>query len=146
MPHLIDSNLLIYPFDRRDQGKQTKARKVLTALDTSKTGFISSQALAELSNVLLRKLGLPAARVYQVVDHYEQIFPILPLNSAVVLEAVRGVRDHHFAYYDAQMWASAKLNQLPSILSEDFASGSSIEGVRFYNPLDPSFDMRVLET
>jgi predicted nucleic acid-binding protein len=145
MPHLIDTNLLIYPFDSRDPVKQAKARQVLASLDTHKTGFISSQALSEFSNVLLRKLNVPATQVYGLVDRYEQIFPVLPLTGSIVLEAVRGVRDHSFAFYDAQIWASAKLNQLPSVLSEDFASGSNIEGVAFNNPLDPGFDLRELE-
>jgi len=144
MPHLIDSNLLIYPFDSRDRNKQTKAKQVLSLLDSHKTGFLSSQALSEFANVMLRKLKLPAAQVYDLVDKYEQIFPVLPLSSAVVLEAVRGVRDYQFAYYDAQVWASAKLNQLPSILSEDFATGSSIEGISFQNPLDPNFSLMEL--
>lgn len=144
MPHLIDSNLLIYPFDSRDVSKQTKAKQVLSLLDGHKTGFLSSQALSEFANVMLRKLKLPAAQLYSLIDQYEQIFPVLPLSSAVVLEAVRGVRDYQFAYYDAQMWASAKLNQLPSILSEDFATGSTIEGISFQNPLHPKFSLTEL--
>jgi predicted nucleic acid-binding protein len=36
--------------------------------------------------------------------------------------------------WDAQVWATAKLNQIPVVLSEDFASGSVIEGVLFENP------------
>ncbi|MCA9840267.1 MAG: PIN domain-containing protein [Trueperaceae bacterium] len=145
MPHLIDSNLLIYPFDARDPLKQTKARQVLSLLDQHKTGLLSSQALLEFANVMLRKLKLPSNQVYSLVDSYERIFPVLPLTSAVVLEAVRGVRDHHFGYYDAQVWSVAKLNQLSSVLSEDFATGSSVEGISFLNPLEPNFALGVLE-
>lgn len=146
MPHLIDSNLLIYPFDSRDPAKQARAQQVLTTLDTYGTGILPSQALAEFSNVMLRKLGVSAAQVYALVDSYEQIYPVLPLATAVVLEAVRGVRDHSFAYYEAQLWATAKLNQIGSVLSEDFAEGSTVEGVNFYNPLDPKFSLQQLNT
>lgn len=146
MPHLIASNLLIYPFDARDPIKQTQARQILTELDTHKTGLLSSQALSEFSNVMLRKLKLPAAQVYKLVDQYEQIYSVLPLSASVVLEAVRGVRDHNFAYYDAQVWAVAKLNQIPSVLSEDFATGSTVEAVTFQNPLDPTFKLQLLST
>jgi predicted nucleic acid-binding protein len=144
MPHLIDTNLLIYPFDGRDPVKQGRARQVLSALATHRTGVLSSQTLSEFANVMLRKLNLPGSQVYGLVDRYEQTFPVLSLTGSVVLEAVRGVRDHHFAYYDAQMWASAKLNQLPSLLSEDFPNGSSVEGVAFQNPLDPAFNLSLL--
>lgn len=144
MPHLIDTNLLIYPFDGRDPAKQTRARQVLADLNRYNTGFLSSQALSEFANVMLRKLNLPPAQVYRLVDRYEQTFPVLSLTGAVVLEAARGVRDHSFAYYDAQVWASAKLNQLPSVLSEDFSPGSSVEGVTFQNPLDATFNLNHL--
>ena len=74
--------------------------------------------------------------MYRQIGLYERTFPVVPLTPAVVLEAVRGVRDHQFPYYDAQIWAAAKLNQVPVVLSEDFASGSTVEGVTFVNPFD----------
>lgn len=59
----------------------------------------------------------------------------------VVLEALRGVRDHGLSYYDAQVWATARLNQVPVIFSKDFDSGRVLEGVRFVNPFAPDFDL-----
>ena len=56
------------------------------------------------------------------------------ITDFIVLEAARGVRDHVMSFWDAQVWATAKLNQIPVVFSEDFASGSVIEGVRFENP------------
>jgi predicted nucleic acid-binding protein len=57
----------------------------------------------------------------------------------IVLEAARGVRDRSLSYYDAQIWATARLNQIPLVFSEDFTDGSVIEGVRFVNPLAGDF-------
>jgi len=53
--------------------------------------------------------------------------------------AGRGVRDHKLSYYDAQVWATARLNQVPVVFSEDFRDGSILEGVRFVNPFSPKF-------
>ena len=33
-----------------------------------------------------------------------------------------------------QIWATAKINQIPRVVSEDFSSGSRIEGVEFLDP------------
>jgi predicted nucleic acid-binding protein len=44
-------------------------------------------------------------------------------------------------YWDAQIWASARLSQIPVVLSEDFGDGVIIEGVRFVNPLGPDFNL-----
>lgn len=58
-----------------------------------------------------------------------------------MVDAARGVLDHQLSFWDALIWATAKLNQIPVILSEDFRSGTSLEGVRFINPLSADFDV-----
>ena len=65
------------------------------------------------------------------------------MTPTIVLEAARGVIDHQLRFWDALIWATAKLNQIPVILSEDFRSGASLEGVRFVNPLSDDFDLEL---
>jgi len=36
-------------------------------------------------------------------------------------------------FWGAQIWATAKLNQIPQILSEDSQHGRALEGVEFVN-------------
>jgi predicted nucleic acid-binding protein len=55
------------------------------------------------------------------------------------MEAGRGVRDHKLSYFDAQVWATARLNQVPVVFSEDFDDGSILGGVRFVNPFSQKF-------
>jgi predicted nucleic acid-binding protein len=97
------------------------------------------QALSEFANVALRKLELPAGVVYEQLHHLMIAFPVLPLTGAVVREAVRGVKDYRFNFYDAQIWAVAKLSGASVVLSEDFPEGAAIEGVKFLNPLVGTF-------
>ena len=59
----------------------------------------------------------------------------------IVLEAARGARDHDLAYYNAQIWASARLNQVTVVFSEDFNDGQVLEGVRFVNPFSSKFQL-----
>jgi predicted nucleic acid-binding protein len=63
------------------------------------------------------------------------------ITGPIVLEAVRGVRSYNMAYWDAQIWASARLHQVPLIFTDDFNNGAVIEGVRFVNPLEDGFDL-----
>ena len=81
---------------------------------------------------------------YRQVERYEQAFLVIPLTPAIVLEAVRGVRDYQLAYYDAQIWAAARLNQVPYVLSEDFNPGATLDGVTFLNPFAADFDLNSL--
>jgi predicted nucleic acid-binding protein len=57
---------------------------------------------------------------------------------------LRAVRAHQIPYYDALIWASARMNGIPFLLSEDGQDGRNIEGVRTLNPLKTSFDLDLL--
>jgi predicted nucleic acid-binding protein len=141
--YLIDTNVLVYPHDHDEAAKGARAADVLRRVRAARTAALPAQALAEFASVTLKKMKPPLspAAALARIDGYERAFPVLPLTAAIVLEAVRGVRDHQLAYYDAQLWAAAKLAQIPVILSEDFNSGSRIEGVSFVNPFDAVFDV-----
>ena len=138
---LVDTNLLIYLFDSANVQRQEQAVQVLRHLEASGSGRISVQSLAEFASVSTRKLRPPLtpAQALQQVERFSQALPVLDLTPAIVLEATRGMRDYRLAYYDAQIWAAARLNQIPVIFSEDFASGSTLEGVRFVNPFAADF-------
>jgi predicted nucleic acid-binding protein len=104
------------------------------------------QAPTEFAVATVRKLQPPlsASDVYDQVERLAAGFDVIPLTAPIALEAVRGVRDHHLAYFDAQIWAVAELAQIPIVLSEDFNVGGTLEGVSFLNPLDVVFDLDLL--
>lgn len=135
---LIDTNVLVYAFDARDAEKAERAERVLADLRTNRSGFLSVQSLAEFMNSA-RKLGISPRNAAAYVEFYAALFTVLNMTTQIVLEAARGVREHQLAYYDAQIWASARLNQIAVIFSEDFRDGATIEGVRFVNPLSETF-------
>ena len=138
---LIDTNLLVYLFDYAERHRQNQAIAVPRHLETAGSGRLSVQSLAEFASVSTRKLRPPLtpAQALQQVESFSRALPVLDLTSAIVLEATRGLRDHRLSYHDAQIWATARLNQIPVIFSEDFASGSTLEGVRFVNPIASDF-------
>jgi predicted nucleic acid-binding protein len=140
-PILIDTNLLVYLYDQNDPNRQARARQVLDRLELTGTGRLSVQCLAEFMSVTTRRLS-PALTPDQALGQtafFARLWPVFDLTPLVVLEAGRGLRDHGLSYYDAQIWASARLNQVPVIFSEDFSDGTILEGVRFVNPLSPGF-------
>jgi predicted nucleic acid-binding protein len=141
--YLLDTNLLVYCFDDREPEKQEKALALLDRVGRRPSAALPAQVLAEFANVMLYKIEPPLApgEVYDQLQLYKEIFPTYPLTPAVSLEAVRGVKEHSFRYFDAQIWASAKLNQVPVVLSEDFPVGATVEGVSFENPLASEFDL-----
>jgi len=138
---LVDTNVLVYAYARSEPEKQRRALEVLDRLAVSGTGVVSTQVLAEFFVAVTRKIAAPlsVAEAYERVQNYLQSWTVLDVTGMVVLEAARGVRDHQFSFWDAQIWATAHLNQIPVIFSEDFSAGQVIEGVRFVNPFAEDF-------
>ncbi|GBD12115.1 tRNA(fMet)-specific endonuclease VapC [bacterium HR24] len=140
---LLDTNVLVYAHDPRNKAKQELAIQVLDHLATRRMAVLSSQVLGEFFVVATRKLPdpLPTEEAAAQVERFLRYFPVLEVTGTVVLEACRGVRQHRLAYWDAQIWATARLNAVPLVLSEDFSDGLFLEGVTFRNPFLPSFDL-----
>jgi predicted nucleic acid-binding protein len=142
---LVDTNLLVYIYDRSEPAKQKIAETLYDRLTLSGRGVISTQIMAEFFNVTTRRLSqpLPPEAAYRRLENYQRSWEVVNVTPTIVLEAVRGVIDHQLSFWDALIWATAKLNQIAVILSEDFRSGASLEGVRFVNPLSDDFDLEL---
>jgi len=65
------------------------------------------------------------------VGNYLRSWKVLRLTGWTVLEATQGVVRHQMSYWDALVWATAKLNQVATVLSEDFTDGMLLEDVDF---------------
>ena len=140
---LIDTNVLVYAFDLAEPQKHPKGLEVVHQLELSNKGCLSVQCLSEFINATTRGAS-PILKIDEALKQAEDLieaFPVFLLTPTIVLEAIRGVRDHSLSYYDAQIWASAHLNQIPVIFSEDFSDGRIIEGIHFVNPFIETFEM-----
>ncbi|MCX8103544.1 MAG: PIN domain-containing protein [Candidatus Bipolaricaulota bacterium] len=140
---LIDTNVLAYAYDRSEPAKQAQALALLDRVVS--VSALSTQILGEFFIVLTRKLPkpFPPKIAKERVESYLRAWPVLPMTPLIVHEAMRGVIEHGFSYWDAQVWATARLNQIPIVLSEDFSHGRFVEGVRFLNPFAPGVELPV---
>jgi predicted nucleic acid-binding protein len=139
--YLLDTNVLVYAQVDEDPAKQEQAITLLDRLARSGNAALPAQALAEFCRVGLDKLRPePSPEVLSAqVEDLRRAFEVLPLTGAVVLEALRGVAAHKLSYFDAQIWAVARLNQVPVVLSEDFSHGAILDGVEFLDPFRSDF-------
>lgn len=138
---LIDTNVLVYAHDRGEIVKQQQAIQILETLQLAGTGHLTAQVLGEFFRVVTKSARplLTIEQARQQLGYLARTWSVFDVTPLVVLEAVRGVQEHQLSYYDAQVWATARLNQVPVIFSEDFASGTTLEGVRFVNPFVADF-------
>lgn len=139
---MVDTNILLYAYDRGEPSKQPQALIVLDHLAINGLGVLTSQVLAEFFVNATRRLKPPLTteEAYGRIQNYLLSWEILDITGPIVLEAARGVRTYQMAYWDAQIWASAKMNQIRVVFSEDFGA-KVIEGIRFINPFDSNFNI-----
>jgi len=140
---LIDTNVLVYTYDTGEPLKRDLARGIVARLAGTGQVALTVQVLGEHHWVLRRRF----ARRFSAGDAAEQTaalsraFPVYDTTLRVVVEALRATVRHQMPYYDAQIWAVARVHCIPLVLSEDFADGAVIEGVRFANPFAEGFDL-----
>ncbi len=138
---LVDTNVLVYAHDSSERSKQRRAIDVLDRITAAANGALSAQVLSEFYNTATRKLSPPLTlkQAEAQLGYFVALWTVFDVTPRVVLEAARGVRDYQFSFWDAQIWAVARLNQVPVVFSEDFNPGAVIEGVRFVNPFAEDF-------
>jgi len=143
---LVDTNVLVYAHDRGEPEKQRIAVDALDALHTHGVGWLSTQCLGEFfwATTRGRSPRLGVAEAMSQVQRLAAAFAVLSVTPAVVSEALRGVREHLLPCWDAQLWATARLNHIPMILSEDFDSGAEIERVLMVDPFREGFRVETL--
>ena len=97
--------------------------------------------LAEFYWVSTRHLQVPLApgEAARQVERFARAWLVLDVTALIVLEALRGCRRYGMAYWDAQIWTSARLNQLTLVFGENFSALAVLEGVRFVNPFSDDF-------
>jgi predicted nucleic acid-binding protein len=138
---LVDTNLLVYAHDRGEPAKQQRAIALLDVLEATGEGRLTAQVIGEFFRATTRApepmLTLEQAQLQ--VASFISSWTVIDTTAMVVQEAVRGVLAHRLSYYDAQVWAAARLNQIPVVISEDFTDGRTLEGVRFANPFAEGF-------
>ncbi len=143
---LVDTNVLVYAHDGSDRNKQQRALHVIDQLVSTDQAVLSVQCLTEFFNVITRRITPPMsqAEAQAQVERFAEACRVLELTPPAVLDGCRGTVEHGLSFWDALIWAVAKRNRIPYLLTEDAEHERFLEGVRFLNPFDPAFDLGAL--
>ena len=142
----LDSNVLLYVHDGWEREKQPRATALVRRILAERIGSLSTQVLAEFFWNATRHLRTPLT-ISEARDQVVMLSTALEtfdLGLPIFLEALRGVQAYGMPYWDAQIWATARLNRIPVVVSEGFQPGRTLEGVQFIDPFDPNFDLDAL--
>ena len=133
----LDTNILVYAWDAKDQRKQSISRNLIRRALVGE-GVVSQQVLGELAAVLLHRMkpAVPASEVLLALDSLASI-RLAPSGAGVVRRAVEAVTSFGIHFYDGLVVASAERGGCATLYSEDLNHGQSYFGVELVNPFLP---------
>lgn len=140
---LVDTNILIYAYDRNAEHRHKKAVFVLDTLYKASAGYLSVKTISEFFAASRRLSSiLPLDKAVEEMEKYIRLWPVLDLTPQIAIEAARGVLKYQFSYWDAQIWATAKIYGLTAVFSENMHTGGRFDEVSIINPLADNFDLQ----
>lgn len=139
MVALVDTNILVYCYDRRDAQKRRIARELVDRGVAERSIRVSYQAVIEFYAVVTREIRgtgriLDKVSAARATEELLMMFDVLYPTDDIVRAAVGGAAVYQLSWYDALMWAYAEVNGLTEIISEDFQHGRHYGRVRIVNP------------
>ena len=133
MLSFLDTNVLVYAFDRSEPAKMEVAQRVLANPDAD--FVISAQVLSEFYVTTTRRLDPPLdhTAALDAINHLRRL-PVVSIDDRLVATAATIASEESLSLWDAQIAAAAARAGCDEILTEDLNAGQMIAGVSVRNP------------
>jgi predicted nucleic acid-binding protein len=131
----LDTNILVYAFDRGEPDKRAKALSILEDLAHKGVAVISTQVLQEFYVTVTRKLSppLPETEAEAALHHLSRL-PCVLIDQALIHSAIRLTRKHNFSLWDALILQSAIKGGCKTLLTEDLQHSFRLDDLQITNP------------
>ena len=135
MKAFVDTNILVYAYDRGAGVKHERALDLTRNLWTDGNGILSTQVLQEFYVNVRRKARRPISieDARAVVTDYLSWEPIVNDGSAV-LDVIDAEHRYQLSFWDALIVVAAQKGGASVIYSEDLNHGQSFDTVEVLNP------------
>jgi len=129
----LDTNVLVYAFDGSEPAK--RARAVALIEDEALDVVVSAQVLNEFYWTVTRKLDPKVPEdVAQDVVRGLALGRVVPVDAALVEEAIALSRRHRLSLWDAGIVVAAQRAGCRELLTEDLADGQAFGTVTVRDP------------
>lgn len=129
----VDTNILLYAYDRNEPVKHPAARAEVSRLWRQGEGVLSTQVLQETYLNLTRKVRMPRARARSLIERYAR-WRVHAVGVDDIIAASELEQRHTLSFWDALLVVSAQRSGAERLLTEDLQHGRVISGVRIENP------------
>jgi len=131
--YFVDTNVLLYAYDRSSEDKRNRARAWLDCLWRTTSGYLSWQVLQEFYHNAVQKLRVPPEKAQGAVRLWSEWHP--PEVTLGLLERAGHWTDQAgISFWDAMILAAAERSRCRWLLSEDFQAGREFGSVTVINP------------
>jgi predicted nucleic acid-binding protein len=130
----VDTNILVYAYDQKEEFKQSVAKGILRTLWDQDTGAVSMQVLQEFYSTVTRKLAIPLPKdeARLIVNYYARW--CVETTPMEIKRAFQIEDEARINFWDAMIVAAAIRSGASRILSEDLNPGQTIAGIQIENP------------
>jgi predicted nucleic acid-binding protein len=131
----VDTNILVYARDPRQERKQHLAAELIQRLWQERAGRTSVQVLNEYYVTITRKLK-PFVDAEKAWDDVLTLMAwnAQPIDRDILIAAREVERRYSTSWWDALIVAAAQAQQCRVLLSEDFQDGMTFDQITVRNP------------
>jgi len=135
----VDTNILVYAYDRGAGARHEIAVQLLEQLWLEGNGILSTQVLQEFYVNVRRKAQHPvtAEQARALVSDYLAWDPIVN-DGAAMLNAIDLEKLFQLSFWDSLILAAAQKGGAAIIYSEDFNHGQKFDSIEIRNPFKSS--------
>jgi predicted nucleic acid-binding protein len=133
----LDTNILVYAYDRHDPRKQGVAQSLLIAGIENESAALSVQVLGEFFNVVTRQIKKPMTpdEAKEAIELFSNLL-IQEIDLAMVERAIDTHKIYRISYWDALIVSAAERAGCKQILSEDLNDGQLYHSLAISNPFN----------
>ena len=131
----VDTNVLVYAFDKSDSPKKRVAQQLINQLMDEDRLRVSTLVLQELFVTLTRKVSqrCSSQEALEVLDDLTA-WPLIVIDYAAIRAAVGLAQQAILSFRDALVVVAAARTGAEVLYTEDLNDGQEILGVRIANP------------
>lgn len=135
MKAFVDTNVLVYAYDRGSGSKHERALSLVEKLWMEGTGVLSTQVLQEFYVNVRRKAQKPIShdQARMLITDYLSWDPVVN-DCSTLLEAIDVERRYKLSFWDSMIVVAAQRSGASVLFSEDFNDGQKFGAVRVQNP------------
>ena len=131
----LDTNILVYAYDRHDPRKQGIAQSLLIDGMENESAALSVQVLGEFFNVVTRQIKQPMTtdEAKEAIELFSNLL-IQEIDLAMVERAIDTHKIYRISYWEALIVSAAERAGCKRILSEDWNDGQLYHSIPISNP------------